>query len=173
MRREPAAYLAGMLSWLPLIAAAAHITEEFVWPGGFTAWYRAYRPSIARSLSTRYLVAVNALLLALCALIPLQGLHPRTVALLLTIVAVLFGNGIFHLYATLRFHRYSPGVVTGVTLYLPLGIYAYGNVLRSGLASPGTAIVAAAMGSAYQFVSVANHRRRERHLEPAGTGPGR
>ena len=30
------------LLWAPLVAAAAHIFEEFVWPGGFMNWYRRY-----------------------------------------------------------------------------------------------------------------------------------
>jgi Protein of unknown function with HXXEE motif len=146
--------------WVPLIIAALHIIEEFVWPGGFGAWYREYRPEIAQSVSTRYLVIVNAVLLACCAVVAVSAPKPRIVAALLTIVAVLFGNGVFHAWATWRMKRYSPGTVTGLTLYIPLGAAAFISIVRSGLASPGTAIVAAVMGCSYQLISVANHRRR-------------
>jgi hypothetical protein len=53
------------LPWLPLIAAGLHIVEEFVFPGGFTAWYRSYRRQ-ARRITPRFLVIVNAGLLLAC-----------------------------------------------------------------------------------------------------------
>lgn len=150
--------------WVPLVIAALHIIEEFVWPGGFAAWYREYRPEIASSVSARYLVVVNAILLALCAVVALSAPTPRIVALLLTIAAVLFGNGIFHVWATWRMKRYSPGSVTGLTLYIPIGALAFVSMIRLGLATPQTAIVAAVMGCSYQVISVANHRRRVRAI---------
>ena len=154
------AYRRSVMTWMPLFAAALHIVEEFVWPGGFQTWYRQYRPEIAKSLSTTYLVLINGLLLALCALSGYLGFTPRGAALFLTIIAVLGGNGVFHLWATLRRKRYSPGVVTGIALYVPLAIYGYIAVLHAGLATVETAIVSAVMGSSYQWISVANHRRR-------------
>src|SRR4051794_39326088 len=42
--------------WLPLLAVAAHLIEEFVWPGGFARWYRWYRPERAASVTTRFIV---------------------------------------------------------------------------------------------------------------------
>ena len=149
-----------MIIWMPLLAAALHIVEEFVWPGGFAAWYHAYRPEIARSASPRYLFLVNAVLLGVCALAGALGFTPRGAALFLTIVAVLFGNAIFHLAATIRLRRYSPGVITGALLYLPLGVYGYSAVLHAHLATAGTALSAAILGGAYQTIAVANHRRR-------------
>lgn len=148
------------LTWTPLAAASLHIFEEFAWPGGFRSWYRDYRPEIASSLSTTWLIGINALLLATCELIAYLGFTPRGAALFLTVIALLFGNAIFHLRATIRMRRYSPGVVTGVVLYVPLAIFGYFAVLDAGLATVQTAIVSAAMGSSYQFISVANHRRR-------------
>ncbi|HKS25222.1 MAG TPA: HXXEE domain-containing protein [Thermoanaerobaculia bacterium] len=149
-----------MLIWMPLIAATLHIVEEFVWPGGFAAWYRAYRPETAASVSARYLVAVNALLLGVCALAGVLGFTPRGAALFLTITAVLFGNALFHLAATIRRRLYSPGTITGVVLYLPLGVIGYAAVLQAHLATAGTAISAALLGGAYQLIANANHRRR-------------
>ena len=57
----------------PLIAASLHVCEEFVYPGGFRQWYASYRPEIASSLSVGYLVLVNAIMLAACALIAVAG----------------------------------------------------------------------------------------------------
>ena len=38
-----------LVSWLPLVAVALHLVEEFAWPGGFADWYRDYRPERAAS----------------------------------------------------------------------------------------------------------------------------
>ncbi|MEP7000621.1 MAG: hypothetical protein ABI969_09095, partial [bacterium] len=59
--------------WLPAIAVSAHLFEEFVWPGGFAAWYRRYWPQRAASVTTRLLVIVNVILVARALLPPLLG----------------------------------------------------------------------------------------------------
>ncbi len=149
-----------LLFWMPLAAASIHIFEEFVWPGGFASWYREYRPEISRSISPGFLAGINALLLCLCAIAGVAGATPRSTSLFLTVVAVLAGNALFHITATIRMRRYSPGVVSGVVLYLPLALAAFPIVLHARLASPETAMVSAAMGLSYQFFSSLNHRRR-------------
>ena len=62
--------------WLPALAVAAHLVEEFVWPGGFAAWFRAYHPERAASVTTGYLIGINALLVGLALLPPLLGPTP-------------------------------------------------------------------------------------------------
>ena len=47
--------------WLPLLAITAHLFEEFVWPGGFARWYRAYPPGSTAVVTTRFLVVINAM----------------------------------------------------------------------------------------------------------------
>lgn len=153
-----------LLFWLPLAAAALHIVEEFAWPGGFAPWYREYRPEIARSVSPRFLFWINVALLVGCASVGIDGPTPYGAALFLTMTALLFSNAIFHLRATLRMRRYSPGVITGMTLYVPLALLGYATILRRGLASPATAVVAALLGCAYPFLSHAFHRRRDAAL---------
>ncbi len=150
--------------WLPLLVAALHIVEEFVWPGGFAAWYRAYRPDLAASVSNRFLFWINAALLFACVSAGIDGPSPYGAALFLTITALLFANGIFHLVATIKSKRYSPGVVTGVVLYLPLAIAGFPMILRSHHATLGTAAVAAILGGSYQFISWSIHRRRAAKL---------
>src|SRR5262249_24313300 len=54
------------LPWAPLAADSLHIFEEFAWPGGFADWYRRYKPGRAKSLTPRFLIIINGLLLVLC-----------------------------------------------------------------------------------------------------------
>jgi hypothetical protein len=155
------------LAWAPAVAASAHIFEEFVYPGGFGAWYRRYRPDAALSFTPRFAVGINALLVGVCLLIPLQGLGPNGLALWLTVAALLVGNALFHIRATFRGKEYSPGVVTSVLAYLPLGLFGYAYFLRSGRASFATAAGAAVLGGSYNFISAWNHRRRARRAASA------
>jgi hypothetical protein len=57
-----------ILLWLLPLAAILHIVEEFVFPGGFAAWYRNYQVLLAASFTSRYLVIVNVVLVVLCIL---------------------------------------------------------------------------------------------------------
>jgi hypothetical protein len=147
-----------LLFWIPLLAATLHIVEEFAWPGGFASWYRSYRPDL--DVSSRFLFWINVALLFASFSAGIDGPTEYGAALFLTLAALLFANGIFHLAATIKGRRYSPGVVTGTAFYLPLGIAGYLVVLRLHLATFGTALVAAAIGGSYQFISWAIHRRR-------------
>ena len=65
----------------------------------------------------------------------------------------------FHVTAVIRTHAYSPGVVTGVAFYLPLGLVGGADLARRGLVSPGTITEAIAIAIGYQLWSVWNHGR--------------
>ena len=147
------------LMWAPLIAASIHITEEFFLPGGFEAWYRRYRPDPSR-ITRRFLVVVNAVLLVVCLNIAFLGRTQIGVAYWLAISALFFSNGIWHAWASYKSHTYSPGVVTGMGIYVPLTAYGYVQFVHSGAASIGTAAVACIIGGSYQLWSATYHRRR-------------
>lgn len=151
-----------MVSWWPLGAALLHITEEFVFPGGFAAWDRAYRPGIRSSITPRFHVTVNALLLLVCVAVGLQGATSRGVAAWLTLAALLASNAVFHVVGAIRTRRYSPGMATGLALYVPLAAWGYPHFLRAGVASPATAAAAFAIGASYHLWSAVVHARRAR-----------
>ena len=150
-----------LVFWLPFVFSALHIVEEFVWPGGFLAWYRDYRPEIAASLTPRYVIVVNLVLLI--AGFTLGWLGPtwsRGLSLWLILAALLAANAIFHIIGVLRLRRYSPGVVTSIILYLPLCILGYWYFISHTDASWRMAITSFVLGSSYQFWSILNHLRR-------------
>jgi hypothetical protein len=152
------------LAWSLAGAASIHIFEEFVYPGGFKAWWCAYRPETAASVSNRFLIIINAALLAFSVSVALAVQAPRGngVAAWLTLAALLFSNAVFHVIGAFQSKRYSPGMISGVVLYIPIAIYGFVLFLRSGQASPLTALAAAFIGGSYHFISFANHRRRTR-----------
>ncbi len=146
--------------WLPIGAVAAHLVEEFVWPGGFAAWYKWYRPERASSVTTRFLVIVNVLLVVLALLPPALGRTPRAYAFWLIVAAIGVANALFHLWATVRRSRYSPGTVTGTLGYLPLGVIGYRALVPTGIVASGTALQAILVGIGFHVWSAWNHKRR-------------
>ena len=153
-----------LLAWSLAGAATLHIFEEFAYPGGFKAWWCLYRPETAGSVSNRFLITINAILLVFAVTVALAVQAPRGngVAAWLALAALLFSNAIFHLIGAFQTKRYSPGMISGIALYIPIAIYGFVHFLRSGRASITTALVAALIGGSYHFIAFANHRRRGR-----------
>jgi Protein of unknown function with HXXEE motif len=149
------------LPWAPLAAALLHIFEEFVYPGGFVGWYRRYRVDVSR-ITARFLIIINAALLIACWDVAILLRRGAGVPYWLTIAALTCSNGCWHAWASVKSREYSPGTMTGVAIYVPLGIYGYYHFLRSGAASMTTALIAAAVGCSYPFWSALFHRAPRR-----------
>jgi len=145
--------------WLPAGAVAAHLIEEFVWPGGFAAWYRHYPPGTNATVTPRFLVTVNAVFVALALMPPVFGATARGLTFWMVVAAIAATNAVFHLFATLRTRTYSPGVITGVLLYLPLAFVGATSLIRDPQVAPGTVAQAIVIALAYQVWSSWNHRR--------------
>ena len=150
------------LAWAPLVAASAHMVEEFVYPGGFMRWSHRARTSIRASITPRYLVLINALLLVLCYDVGALDGRPFGVALWLGVGALLFANAVWHVVWAVRRASYSPGMVTGVVLYVPLVVYGYMWYIKSGQTTPFGIAVPLAVGSSFQFWANLAHRFRSR-----------
>ena len=155
------------IRWLPLGAVLLHLLEEFVWPGGFAKWYRWYRPERAASVTTGFLVRINALFVAMALVAGALGFRPYGVAIWLVVASIAAANGAFHLWAMIKTRRYSPGVITGCTIYLPLAVFGFTYFWRTGLASTPTIVQAALVGPAYNLYAAWNHRRRAKALASA------
>src|SRR5262245_50140681 len=152
--------------WAPLAAAGLHIVEEFVYPGGFAEWDRFYRPAYAASITRRLHIVVNGALLLLCvqvwALAPLEQTRARAAAVgvWLAVAALLCSNAVFHVIGTIKTRRRSPGVVTGVLIYVPLALFGYWYFLKNGKIPPLGAAVAALLGGSYHFWARLAHLAR-------------
>lgn len=139
----------GLIAWSLFAAISLHELEEFAWPGGFRAWYISYSPHVEPSLTPRFLISINALMLAAAALSAIDFTSPTMRMLWLAVASCVGINGVWHLQATLRTRRYSPGVATGALLYTPLVWYGFVHVVRCGWTSPRDALSAASYGAAY------------------------
>jgi hypothetical protein len=145
--------------WFPAGAVAAHVFEEFVWPGGFAAWYRRYPPGQNVTVTPQVLLLMNAVLAVLALLPPVLGATPRGLGFWIVVAAIAAVNAVFHIVATVRTHAYSPGVVTGVVVYLPLALIGGVWLLHDHLVASGTVAQAILIAVAYQTWSTWKHRR--------------
>ncbi len=165
------------LWWAPLAAATLHIIEEFIYPGGFAEWDRAYRPDFRESITPRLHVTVNILLLLACATVGISGMPdgaigsgslrfrsaiPPSVAApaWLALAALLCSNAIFHVVGTYRTRRLSPGLRTGLALYVPLALYGAWHFLGTGQVSIPGAAIAIVLGASYHLWASLGHRWR-------------
>jgi len=80
----------------------------------------------------------------------------------LALTALLFSNAIFHLVGSCRTKQTSPGVRTGVLLYIPLAVVGYWYFLSTGQVSAVVAAVAAIVGGSYHLWASLAHRSRSR-----------
>ena len=153
------------MDWLyaaPLACAILHITEEFFLPGGFAEWDRRYRPEFAGSITSRLHIIVNVLLLVIAYDVFALRHHATGPLLWMTVAAIVFTNALWHLRGAWKTHSYSPGMVTGTLLYVPMTIYGYAYFLRTRATSPGTALLAFVIGGSYIFIGPLMHRMRTR-----------
>lgn len=163
------------LWWAPLGMTILHILEEFVLPGGFPTWDRAYRPEIRESITPRLHLVVNSALLLLCLQVGFLGETVDTeargigVVLWVGVSALLVSNALFHLVGSLRTRSYSPGMITAALLYVPVSAFGSWHFLRTGAISPLPAAVAAAIGGSYhlwaRWLHDARARRASRRTE--------
>ncbi len=107
--------------WLFPFTAVAHIAEEY-WAGqGFPAWISQYAETPLTENLFLILTAAGLFGMTVCVLI--ARLEPGATGLLIALATIQLVNGIAHLGASLWTASYSPGVFTGLLLWVPLGMF--------------------------------------------------
>ena len=147
-------YRDAALLWLIPPAYMAHLAEEW-WGGpGFPAWVALVA---GRPLPPGAFLGINAVALVFL-LVGLRAASRRESAgwIAIAVATVLSLNAVLHLAGSVLTRTYSPGLITGIVLYLPLGqlllIRALHQVeparfirgVAAGLAIHGVVIVSAA-----------------------------
>lgn len=133
-------------------AGGLHVLEEYFYPGGFPDFMKRMSPAFAPLITTKFAIVINGLFLVLCILGAIVGTDALVFSL--SIASLLVSNGLIHLMGSLRARRYAPGLITGILLYIPLGIMTYSFFWNSGELSESQAIISVLLGLAYQIVPV-------------------
>lgn len=131
-----------------------HVTEEFLFPGGFIEWYQSWIPSKTQGIRPGYLVWINTLMMGVAVLPVAFGFTPHGIGVWYTLTTMAGANAVFHIVGVIKLKKYSPGVVTGSLLYLPLFIYGTWFLLSSDSLSLVKIAVILAVAIGYHVFSV-------------------
>jgi hypothetical protein len=123
------------LAWLPWLFPLTfilHISEEYWGGGGFSAYMARTR---GVNLPASRFLLMNGIGLGLMVLgVVLARRFRFTHWLLACFGAVVLGNGLSHTINSLISREYNPGVVTGLLIWIPLGLltlrYLKGKMAR-------------------------------------------
>ena len=115
-----------------------HLAEE--WYGDFPAWTAA----LGNAVSIERFLLINAIVLPIIVTGTVMALRAPRFAWIATSMAALFGlNGFLHGLATLGIGQYSPGLFSGLLVYLPVG----GHILWTSSTRLPTPVFASAVVS--------------------------
>lgn len=142
-----------LLTLILPVCVMLHVTEEFLFPGGFIEWYQEWIPSKTQGVRPGYLVWINTLMIGVC-IIPAWFGTTQGAGVWYTVAAIAGANAMFHVIGVVKLKKYSPGVITGMLLYLPLAVYGTWFVLSAGLISPLKVAVILAVAVGYHVFSV-------------------
>lgn len=116
---RPAVTLRSLAIALPVVFAL-HVLEE---APGFVAWFNR---QVDPDITLRSFISVNATGLVITLIVAgvIAPARDWASAVVATgwVGFLMLANGLFHLVATLAHGGYTPGVVTGTLLYLPLSL---------------------------------------------------
>lgn len=105
-------------SLLLIAAYLVHLAEE--WIGDFPTWSRLVR---GNGVSADEFLLINASFLALLGTLSVVANRRAGMAWYpATLAAIFVINAVLHTLATWRYGVYSPGTITGLVIYLPLGV---------------------------------------------------
>ena len=109
--------------WWPLLLPLSyllHVGEE--WFGGFDVWSER---ALGMPIGADRFILLNGIVWPLVAILTVVAVRRPSWSWLLTSIAtVLVVNAAFHSLASIVTSTYSPGAITGLCLYLPVGGYA-------------------------------------------------
>ena len=115
--------------WWPLllpIGYLLHLAEEWWCGEGFAAWTAR---AVGTGVSPTRFIIVNSVVWPLFAVLTVLAFKKPALAWFPTTFAtVVIINAVLHALGTLATAAYSPGLITGLAIYLPVG----GRVLVSG-----------------------------------------
>ena len=114
-------FFAGDGAWLFPISYVAHILEEWLLGERFSFWVRRIT---GRVMSRRAYFTLNVLFLGLMTAAVLLIRSRQGLWLVPAMAIMVVVNGFGHLVGAVVTRAYAPGAVTGVLLWMPLGVIA-------------------------------------------------
>ncbi len=112
------------IAWLLPITILIHQLEEYF--AHFPLWYSNL---LDANLSEEDFILINAIGLFLFTTISLSYLFNKNKIILVALGTLVFVNGILHALLSLFTFTYSPGSISGLILFIPLGIIIFKRIM--------------------------------------------
>ena len=123
------------------ITLFAHQLEEYL--GHFPEWYSNL---LNTQLSTDDFIYINSIGLTIIIGLAVTSVVNANFQIPVALGTLIFVNGIIHLLITIFTLSYSPGTITGVVFFIPLGLLIYKKLLP--LLTPTEQLIAISSGIA-------------------------
>ncbi len=132
------------LLWLHFAILLLHQFEEYSFPGNFKEFYNTAllnkNPVTKYPLNDKGILLVNVILAWPFYLIA-AIMGDKTLYLTIGLAGVTFLNGFVHNLMYFRLKKYNPGLLTGLILFIPFGLYLLIKIDDLGLADPKSWII--------------------------------
>ncbi|MGD8305342.1 MAG: HXXEE domain-containing protein [Ignavibacteria bacterium] len=112
--------------WLFPFAYLIHLLDEFYLGGGFAKWYSSL---LNANLSEYDFLVINSIAIVLVITVAILYSLGKINNFIPAVLGILFFmNGFVHLMLSVVTWIYSPGTISGIIIYIPLGVIVYKNI---------------------------------------------
>ena len=127
------------MAWLLPVTIFVHQLEEYF--GHFPLWYSNV---LNAQLSNQDFVVINSIGLVVFTVWSLSYLFNKNNLILVALGTLVFVNGLLHFLSSIFTFSYSPGAISSVVLFIPLGIIIFKSIMPK--LPQGKRIFAVALG---------------------------
>lgn len=114
------------IAWPLPIAYLLHLFDEYFTGAGLAGWYSSV---FKASLSVSDFIVINTIgftaVVVVAILYTWKKVNEFTLAIL---GSLFFVNGLIHLAASVLTFTYSPGTISGIIIYVPLGVIIFKKI---------------------------------------------
>lgn len=125
-------------------AALIHVAEEYFL--GWVEWANGF----VSGITIKQFVIINILFITLC--IIAAALHEKYVVVTSSIFSLLLINALVHVAPTIRQKKYSPGLVSAILLFIPVGISGYLYLFEHDLLSVRELMISIIIGALWMSI---------------------
>jgi len=113
--------------WILPLAYSMHIIEEYFAGKGFPKWFSDV---FNATISNGDFIIINAIAFSIVIIFSVTyQFYRQNNVFFLALVTLFFVNGIIHILSSIFSMTYSPGTITGLIIYIPMGIILFKRIL--------------------------------------------
>jgi len=112
---------------LATLGAVIHVAEEYKY--GWIKWANKFIPGV----TVKQFMVVNVLFIILCIISVFVG--NKNIIFSSSIFSLMLINALVHIGPAIKQKKYSPGVYSAASIFIPLGVFGYTKLFKDGFLS--------------------------------------